>query len=409
MSALHNAIDCTTAPANTGAPLRVLVCRQWAELEAFRTDWNHLLQICSSASIFQTPEWLGAWWHAFGAKKQLLAVIFINADGETVGLAPLYIEEHSFFGMPMKVLRMVGAGSGDSDALDFITASGYEEACANAFLSWLNENPDWDICALETLPEHSRTARYISYERQTPDWRMYSDSTPNFLIDLPATWSEYLQRLESGFRPLLTRYPRRLQSRYTVSIQRCEREEELDSALQTLFTLHQMRWTGLGKPGAFSVAERQEFYFRMAHAFLERGWLEFWLLKLEQEIVAAQFCFRYGNTVSLLQEGFNPKYIADKVGYALRAHVLEEMIRSGATRYDFLGGADAYKVKFGAKQGCYVTLRFAGASWRGRAYLALQHQKQKIKQWLRRRLPAGILASLGSQQASAAQQKESTE
>ena len=35
------------------------------------------------------------------------------------------------------------------------------------------------------------------------------------------------------------------------------------------------------------------------------------------------------------------------------------MIRSGAKRYDFLGGDDPYKAKFGAQQKNYLNLTFA--------------------------------------------------
>ncbi|HEY2114672.1 MAG TPA: GNAT family N-acetyltransferase, partial [Candidatus Angelobacter sp.] len=123
-------------------------------------------------------------------------------------------------------------------------------------------------------------------------------------------------------------------------------------------------------------------------------WLEFRLLELDGEIVGAQFCFRYNDTVSLLQEGFHPKYAAEKIGYALRAHVLEEMIRSGAKRYDFLGGNDPYKAKFGAHQKNYLNLTFAGPSRIGRAYVATQKRRRQIKTWLKRKLPAGVLARL---------------
>ncbi len=229
-------------------------------------------------------------------------------------------------------------------------------------------------------------------------WQVLTEDLPNFFVDLPPSWQEYLQCLQPEFRPLLTRYPKRLQSRYSVRIMRCERAEDLDSDLQTLFALHQMRWTDQGEPGAFASVERRDFYLRMSQAFLGRGWLEFWLLKLDNETVAAQFCFRYGNTVSLLQEGFNPKYAADKIGYALRAHVLQEMIRTGAERYDFLGGDDQYKLKFGAHQENYQSLHFAGPSLLGRAYLAQRKQTAQFKRWLKRKLPARILAALRRQE-----------
>jgi CelD/BcsL family acetyltransferase involved in cellulose biosynthesis len=394
MPALQSEFACLPPPLSAGMVLNVRVCRAWEELEELYEGWNSLLRACSTASIFQTPEWLGAWWQAFGANKELLGLVFTDAAENLAGIALFYADqERSLAGSPMKVLRLVGAGSGDSDALDFITAPGYEQCCAEAFLSWLAGNRSWDICALETLPQGSLAGQHISRLAQERGWKPRAEASPNFYIPLPPTWQEYLGTLEPGFRPLLTRYPKRLHSRYRVSIERCQRQQDLIPHLQTLFALHQMRWTGRGEPGAFLSAERRDFYSRMAGAFLERGWLEFWLLKLEDKIVAAQFCFRYGNTVSLLQEGFDPQYTPDRVGYALRAHVLQEMIGSGATRYDFLGGADAYKLKFGARQESYLTLRFAGSP-RGRLHLALARRKQQIKAWLKSTLPAPLLAML---------------
>lgn len=394
MSALQSEIGALSVPHTAQPSVTIRVCRTWTELENFRSEWNHLLQISSQSSIFQTPEWLAAWWQSFGASKELLALIFSDQNTQPVGLALLYSEQERFLGLPLHVLRMVGAGSGDSDALDFIIAPGYEQLCAQAFLSWLSSNRACDICALETLPQDSVTAHHLSTFTRKHGLQFHSEILPNFFIDLPAAWPDYLASLEPRFRPLLTRYPKRLHSRFNVSIIRCEHEGDLESSLEALFTLHQMRWTSRGEAGAFSSAERRDFYLRMGHAFQSRGWLEFWLLKLDDEIAAAQFCFRYGTTVSLLQEGFDPKYTAEKVGYALRAHVLQEMIRTGATRYDFLGGTDAYKLKFGARCGSYLTLRLAG-TLRGRVYLAARHRKQQLKQLLKRRLPAFVLAALG--------------
>jgi CelD/BcsL family acetyltransferase involved in cellulose biosynthesis len=381
------------------AALSVRTCTTWDELERFRDDWNRLLQENSTSSIFQTPEWLAAWWNAFGSDKKLLSLVFADSNGKTVGIAPFYSERKSFLGFPLTTLRLVGAGSGDSDALDFITTPGYEQYCADAFAEWLVKEAKWSVCSLETLPENSLVAKYLVQHAQKSGWQSDSTRTPNFIIDLPPTWPEYLSTLESAFRPLLTRYPKRLQSRFSVQIVRCERVEDLQDQLQTLFALHQMRWIGRGEPGAFASAERREFYFRMATSFLNRGWLEFWLLSLDGETVGAQFCFRYNNTVSLLQEGFHPKYAAEKIGYALRAHVLEQTILSGAQRYDFLGGADSYKAKFGSRQANYLNLSFAGPSGIGRAYLFLQEQKQVFKIWLKSKLPPKMLAKLRQEKA----------
>lgn len=372
----------------------VHICRSWEELEGFRERWNSLLRANPASSIFQTPEWLASWWQAYGQNRDLLALAFADSTGAIVGIAPLYADRTRFLGLSLTTLRMVGAGSGDSDGLDFITAPGYASECAQAFVAWLYRQKEWQVCALETFPQRSPVAECLFRGVQESGMSIDSTLTPNFIIDLPPAWAQYVTSLDSSFRPLLTRYPRRLQSRFTVKFSRCEDVNDLKAQLQTLFNLHQMRWTGRGETGAFAGNERRDFYYRMATAFLQRSWLEFWQLELNGETVGAQFCFRYNDTVSLLQEGFHPKYAAEKIGYALKAYFLEEMIRTGARRYDFLGGADPYKLKFGAHQENYLNLFMAGPSKLGRLYLQAQKQKRELKAWLKRKLPASVVAAL---------------
>jgi CelD/BcsL family acetyltransferase involved in cellulose biosynthesis len=368
-------------PAN--APLSVRTCRSWDELEQFREQWNILLEANTASSIFQTPEWLTSWWQAFGPGRSLLGLVFSDASDKVVGIAPLYADPTYFLGSTLTTLRMAGAGSGDSDALDFITAPGYESRCAAAFTQWLATQKGWHMCALETMPQNSLVAQSVLQRAAEAGWNIDSTLTPNFILDLPATWPQYVSSLESSFRPLLTRYPKRLKSRFSVRYARCEHVDDLKNQLQALFDLHQMRWMGRGKTGAFASNERRDFYLRMASAFLKRGWLEFWLLELDGETVGAQFCFRYNDTVSLLQEGFHPKFASEKIGYALKAHLLEEIIGSGAKHYDFLGGNDPYKAKFGARQASYLNVFIAGPSRLGRLYLAVQRHKRSAKAWLK--------------------------
>ena len=389
MSAIPVELAAVSAKAPKTA-LSVRVCHTWNELEQFLGDWNSLLRANPLSSIFQTPEWLASWWQTYGQNRDLFALVFADSSDAVVGIVPLYADKSRLFGMSVTTLRMVGAGSGDSDGLDFITAPEYASDCAKAFTAWLTGQDKWHVCALETLPQHSQVAACLLREGMIVD----STATPNFIIDLPSTWPQYVSSLDSSFRPLLTRYPKRLQSRFTVKFSRCEDVDDLKAHLQTLFDLHQMRWTGRGETGAFAGNERRDFYSRMAAAFLQRGWLEFWQLELDGETVGAQFCFRYNDTVSLLQEGFHPKYAVEKIGYALKAHLLQEMIRTGARRYDFLGGADPYKSKFGAHQENYLNLFLAGPSKLGRFYLQVQKQKRGIKAWLKRRLPSGMIAAV---------------
>jgi hypothetical protein len=56
-------------------------------------------------------------------------------------------------------------------------------------------------------------------------------------------------------------------------------------------------------------------------------------------------------------------------------------------RYDFMGGSDPYKEKFGAELGSYLTISFAKPRSFGSLYMFAKDAKQKSRRWLRERLP----------------------
>ncbi len=384
-----------TAPLADDYSVFLHTCTSWGELERFSPEWEAVLTSNHNLTIFSTQEWLRSWWNVHGSGAELLAPVFLDRAGEIVGLAPFCIERSpARVVKQLRRLRFVGASSGDSDNLDILVRPGWEQACAKGFISWLQQAPQWDICSLETVPKDSKCALEIAAAAESANWTVFRREIPNTFLLLPDTWEAYLEQLTPEFRPLLTRYPRRLASRYSVRIYRSDSERDLPRHLESLFAMHQKRWQMIGQPGAFQGEERRQFYLEMAKAFLQRGWLQFWILELNGEIAAAQFCFQYRDSVYLLQEGFDPKYSQDKVGYALRAAMLQPLIQSGVKRYDFLGGDDAYKAKFGGKNESYLNLLLAKPRSLGSCYLRLQEGKRSGLRWLRRTLPAPLVEML---------------
>ena len=392
MSAIQTEFAPGPSPTASAA-LSVHMCRKWDELEQFRERWNSLLRANPRFNLSNSRMAgcmvAGLW----PGQRPFCACVF-GLNWRHRRDSSLVCRPHTFSGLALN--NPADGGSGvrrlRRPGLHHRTRI-CKRVCTGIYLVAFRTKRMADLRSGDPAAEFAGSG-CIFHGIQESGMRIDSTLTPNFMINLPPTWAEYVSSLDSSFRPLLTRYPRRLQSRFTVKFSRCEDLDELKAQLQTLFDLHQMRWTGRGEIGAFAGNERRDFYQRMATAFLQRGWLEFWRLELNGEIVGAQFCFRYNDTVSLLQEGFHPKYAAEKIGYALKAHLLEEMIRTGAKRYDFLGGADPYKSKFGAHQENYLNIFIAGPSKLGRLYLQVEKKKRGIKAWLKRKLPAALVARL---------------
>jgi CelD/BcsL family acetyltransferase involved in cellulose biosynthesis len=380
-----------TEHENAIGPLEVKVCSSWEDLELFREQWNTLLVTVPEASTFLTPEWLASWWQAYGSGKQLRTLLFFSPDGELVGLAPLYLDRCSLFGS-LKMLHLVGDASGDSDGLDFVVRAGYEERCLSGFLDW-SKQEKWDLCTFANVPENSAFCRRLFQYLQSSDWKVVEHRTPRLCIAFPETWEAYLKQLKPDFRPLLTRYPKKLKANHQVRVYQCTRED-LEANLTKLFSLHEMRWRERGQTGVFASSDRCEFYRILSSALLKRELLEFWLMDVDGVTVAAQYCFRYGQTVYLLQEGFDPRYTEKKVGYALRAEVFQDLIQRGIQRYDFLAGLDPHKVRFGGEESSYVTFEFAQQRTAGGMYLALKQFDARARLWARETLPEPVVGFL---------------
>jgi len=384
-------------------PLQVKTLRTWDQLEAIRPAWERILQGAEALTIFSTLEWLGAWWKAFAKDKELVAPVFVNSEDEIVGVVPLYADlVESALPFRVRRLRFVGDGSEDSDNLDLIIRAGYESSCVEAFLAWLGSNMDWDICELNTVPLDSVALPSLVSELKMRRRKFRRLESPRSTIALPETWESYLaQTISKKEKAKIAYYTNRLQKRFHVSITKCDNAEALPATLTTLFHLHQKRWQLKGGPGAFASAERCELYFNMAPTFAERGWLEFWTLQLDGKPAAVQYGFRYRNVVYSLQEGFDPAYSSERVGYVLRAHVLKALIGQGVRQYDFLGGDEASKVRWGAEKRNYADIHFARPLTRGVIYLRMDQALRALKSWCRTNLPAPVLTAIRKGRSSA--------
>jgi CelD/BcsL family acetyltransferase involved in cellulose biosynthesis len=363
--------------------------------EKLRGEWEALLEHFPHGSTFSTWEWLASWWRAYARNDRLLVLALRDSACSLMGLAPLGLTAQRVAGATLRSLRLMGDGSHDSDNLDLPVRSGYETGFSRRLLDWLQQHSrEWDICQLRTLPARSPMGHQLLNDLKVRGWGVHASTHPQSVVELPQNWEAYLKGLSSKERGKIGLRARRLEKKYRVRIRKCQERAELESALETLFELHGSHWQLRGLPGSFQVPERRRFYRELAPLLLSRQRLEFWLLELDEKIVAAQFALRHGETVYSLQEGFDPEYSSDSVGYVLRGHVLRNLIDRGIRRYDFLGGAGESKTRWGAEVRSYLDIEFAKPHSKGAFFLSLKHHGAGLKTWLRTNLPHPLVRTL---------------
>jgi CelD/BcsL family acetyltransferase involved in cellulose biosynthesis len=152
----------------------------------------------------------------------------------------------------------------------------------------------------------------------------------------------------------------------------CNEAGEIEPFLTALFDLHQRRWTRAGKPGSFADERRRCFYAELAPVLLARGELRLARMEQDGRAVAVQLGAQCSGTYYQIQEGYDPDLAERRVGTALRAWSLRELIESGAHRCDFMAGVSRHKTDWGARPIECVTLAFPLPRVRARLAYALR-------------------------------------
>jgi CelD/BcsL family acetyltransferase involved in cellulose biosynthesis len=79
---------------------------------------------------------------------------------------------------------------------------------------------------------------------------------------------------------------------------------------------------------------------------LERDWLRLFVLWLNGRPAAALHGYRYGDTFSFYQAGFDPDFARHSVGLVTMGLTIKSAIEDGAEAYDLLHGDEPYKFQW---------------------------------------------------------------
>jgi peptidoglycan/xylan/chitin deacetylase (PgdA/CDA1 family)/CelD/BcsL family acetyltransferase involved in cellulose biosynthesis len=373
--------------------LKIVLYQRWEEVEQQLSGrWNLLLKQSASDTFFLTWEWISSWWNAYGTGMTPF-VLAAWENGNLTGLAPFCCERVRKAGRSWKYLRFIGDGSHDSDYLDCFAQKGKEQAFIDSTLSYLREHAgSWDCLELHGPVELSPFLVAFTSRLKDLGWKFASEDVPCLTLKLPPTWDEYMQALKPRFRSKVRSALSFFEGSLKLSPVECATQEQLDSWLPIFFDLHGKRWLSKGKPGVFHGHAKRRFYAEMSRAALQAGILSFHRLDWGERALAFQYGFSYNGGFLLLQEAYDPAFEQLRPGLVLRAFRLREMIAQGGGEYDFLAGVAQHKLDWGAEAKPAIKMRFASSASAAAVFITAPARRAKLKEQLRRLMPAPVLA-----------------
>lgn len=307
--------------------------------EGLRDQWNQLSE--SGGTIFQTWEWCWTWWQRYGKRRKLF-IICVWDCGKLVGLAPLFIS--TYFGLPFKVASFLGTGC--SDYGDFLIEADRADAIVGAMIPFLEEDRRWDVLDLQQLSPESSALRLESMLRSFPMKRLLQDEC--YFLQMPETYQDLLTSLSKKFRWNVQYYKRRLEREGRMEFRRCSDPNIVVEDVETFFRLHQKRFVSKKKLGRFLSPRFTRFHKEVAARLLDEERLGLYTLSMDGEPVASLYGFELGKTFYYYLAGFEPDWGRLSVSTVLLSLVFEDCLGRGLTGFDFLRGAEPYKLKWGA-------------------------------------------------------------
>jgi CelD/BcsL family acetyltransferase involved in cellulose biosynthesis len=307
--------------------LKKQILRSLAEVQTIAPEWADLWQRCQISTAFQRPEWLLPWIEVF-SPEQIVATE-VRHDSKLVGFAPLLIYARG----AERVLAFMGGGV--SDYLDLLADQQFETGVVESLLEIIHQEIGWATLDLTDLPKSSVLLRGSLGESA-------SEHDSCSVLTLPCATDALLHLFSKRQRANLRNARSRLQKIGESQVE-IATAETLPDFLEDLFRLHTARWSQAGQPGVLHDEAVKAFHRLSAPRLLRSGVLRLYRSRLGSRTLAVTYALFERQTVFCYLQGFDPEFAFFSPGTQLMFSVMEDAMRAGIDKFDFLRGDESYK------------------------------------------------------------------
>ncbi len=297
--------------------------------------WRALAFDLQGTSYFQTPDWILSWWRTIADRPTTSLALWSNAAGTlqaVVGLSRVRHRVDRRLPVSIPVIANAGSGPGDADHCGPLV----DPSVRREVEDWL-----FDVAARATLLLRNVDAAEGSL--QLPGARLITTTAcPRLHIDDRAG----PVARSSNFRRQLGRFERQLR-RDGVEFEWIPPGDLNEAMIHTLFELHRRRRDAAHATSALDERHRSLLLALLETASPGRGPAAA-VARVGPRVVGVVVGFRWKETFSAYQSGWDPNYAASSLGSVLLRQAIEMAAQSGVQTFDFLRGDESYKYRFGA-------------------------------------------------------------
>lgn len=204
------------------------------------------------------------------------------------------------------------------------------------------------------------------------------------LVDILHDWDAYTQSWSRNHRSAVKRTRKKLEAQGDIEVVRMREpsDDELYETLEACFAIEDSGWKGENGTSIVKTPGLREYCHQEAKLTRDRGMLDLWLLKLNDQIIAFEYCHFAKGTCFSYKISFDPAFEKYSPGRLLRYYQLERYHDDPAARQlDTLGIHCEAKAKWTTRS--YKSGRCFAAIGGPTSNLLLKGSKT-AKQWVER-------------------------
>jgi CelD/BcsL family acetyltransferase involved in cellulose biosynthesis len=362
-------VSVTTAP--TGVTFETISGTD--SFAALDGSWDDLVRAMPRPSPHLLHPWLLAWWRHYGSDGELAVQVAYRGD-ELVAALPLCVLRRR----GLRVLTFLGA---DQIALaDLLLAEG-EGSAVGAELAERAAGTEHDLADFYGLPSSSR---FVAALGSAPLQLIVRAEAPVLELNGSDWETVYQNRLSSKQRALHRRRCRQLARLGRIETTVARTRDQLATALEDAFELHALRWRGRPDRSEFGTPTGKQFHREATSAVSELDVVRIVTLKLDGRPIAFAYNFMLEGAMYCYRLAFDPEFQRLSPGLVNRYDALEAAFAEGATRVEFLGGMERYKMELANRMEPLYEGLGLPATLAGKAVVAGRMNGVRLRRYLKR-------------------------
>lgn len=361
-----------------------------ARFKEIRPAWRRLWDR-SNASVFQSHEWVEAWWNSLGERSGYRLRIGLDWEGdELVAILPFAVAKER----GVRVLEW--AAQAPSDYCDALLAPSLDAQTALGML-WtaIRRTGGFDLVRLRQIRSDARCRSLI--DRMDEAQKAFRPSARHEIsLQLRSQWNSgdaWFRSLNKKTRNNHLRGKRILAESGDVSVRQHQPGEPLLPVLERLVALKQQWLVATGRHSEL-LEDDAAAVAALVEALAATGQLKIFLVECGATIVAGSINVLQGDKMMAFMATYDPAYERASPGTILMVEYTMWAFDNGISEIDYLRGQEAYKFKFANAESALHTF-FGTASIAGRAALGAYAAKISLqRRW-------ASLKARGKQEAAA--------